>query len=242
MHANRKGHTRWDYRGHGASAPANDLGRLRVADMVGDLRAVLDAAGIGQAPLFGYSMGVQVALEAWRHLPERVTGLALVLGCAGRSFDQLGGRALGAIAATTLRLVPAAVIGAHFWAGSALSPLVHQIAAGLGVFERGMPYRDFQGWYQHLHVIHPATFRGMALGLQAHDAHDLLARVTVPTLVVSGGRDVFVRPAEGASIAAAIPGARLLYLPAATHAAMVGHPAPIATALVALWEEVSRRG
>lgn len=228
----------WDYRGHGASEPARDLGRLGVADMVGDLRAVLDAAGIERAPVFGYSMGVQVALEAWRRLPERIAGLGLVLGCAGRSFDQMGGALLGAVAHRTLRLAPAAVVGAHFQAGSALSPLVHQIAVALGIFERSMPHQDFQGWYAHLPRIHAATFRGMALGLQAHDANDLLPSVTVPTLVVSGGRDVFVRPDEGARIARAIPRARLLHLPDATHAGMVGHRAPIAAALVDLWEEV----
>jgi pimeloyl-ACP methyl ester carboxylesterase len=101
-----------------------------------------------------------------------------------------------------------------------------------------MPHQDFQGWYNHLRRIHPATFRGMALGLQAHDANDLLPFITVPTLVVSGGRDVFVRQSEGARIAKAIPKARLLHLPNATHAGMVGHRAPIAAALVDLWEEV----
>ena len=40
-----------------------------------------------------------------------------------------------------------------------------------------------------------------------HSAEDLLPTVTVPTLVVAGGRDGFTPPERSRSIAQAIPGA-----------------------------------
>ena len=44
-----------------------------------------------------------------------------------------------------------------------------------------------------------------------------LARITVPTLVVHGDRDLMVHPTGGRTTAAAIPGARHVELPGTAH-------------------------
>ena len=53
----------WDYRGLYRSGPPPSLDALQVADQVGDALAVLDHAKADRAWVFGWSMGVQVALE-----------------------------------------------------------------------------------------------------------------------------------------------------------------------------------
>jgi pimeloyl-ACP methyl ester carboxylesterase len=50
---------------------------------VQDLRAVLNHFGIQKAVLLGWSMGVQVSLEAWRQTPAVVQGLVLINGPYG---------------------------------------------------------------------------------------------------------------------------------------------------------------
>jgi len=66
-----------DNRGTGRSD--RPPGSFAVADMVGDVVAVLDAAGIGRAHVLGASLGGMVAQELAITRPERVA--QLVLAC-----------------------------------------------------------------------------------------------------------------------------------------------------------------
>jgi len=66
----------FDNRGTGRSSPAR---RLSVGDMARDAFAVLDAAGVDAAHLYGVSMGGGIVLEMARQRPERVR--SLLLGC-----------------------------------------------------------------------------------------------------------------------------------------------------------------
>jgi len=77
----------FDNRGTGRSGRAR-LG-LRMRDLADDAAAVLDAAGIESADVFGISMGGMIAQElALRH-PRRVRRLALGLCCRSSSRARL---------------------------------------------------------------------------------------------------------------------------------------------------------
>ena len=66
----------FDNRGTGKSSRAR---RLSVGDMARDAFAVMDAAGVDAAHLYGVSMGGGIVLEMARQRPERVR--SLILGC-----------------------------------------------------------------------------------------------------------------------------------------------------------------
>jgi 3-oxoadipate enol-lactonase len=73
-----------DNRGSGHSdRPA---GSFAVADMAGDVVAVLDAAGIGRAHVLGMSLGGLVAQELAIGHPDRVDGLVLAGTTPGWPF------------------------------------------------------------------------------------------------------------------------------------------------------------
>jgi pimeloyl-ACP methyl ester carboxylesterase len=67
----------YDARGHGRSTPAPERA-YRYGDLVGDLRALLDAAGVQRAVLAGASMGAHTALRFALEHPERVAALAII--------------------------------------------------------------------------------------------------------------------------------------------------------------------
>jgi 3-oxoadipate enol-lactonase len=64
----------FDQRWHGRGIRSS---RFRFADCADDVVAVLDALGIDEAVIAGYSMGGAVAQLTWRRHPERVSGLVL---------------------------------------------------------------------------------------------------------------------------------------------------------------------
>lgn len=68
----------YDARGHGASAAPDDPDAYEYADLVEDLRTVLDDHSIGRAALAGVSMGAHTALRFALEEPERVAALVVI--------------------------------------------------------------------------------------------------------------------------------------------------------------------
>jgi len=66
-----------DFSGHGARTA--EAGAFGIPQFAGDLVSFLDAEGITQADIFGYSMGGYVALHAARQHPARI-GSIMTLG------------------------------------------------------------------------------------------------------------------------------------------------------------------
>jgi 3-oxoadipate enol-lactonase len=187
-----------DLRGHGRTPlPAERF------SYVDDVRAVLDELGLERAAVVGASLGGQVGLALATAAPERVS--ALVLLASSLSFDD-----------------PSPELAA-FWAEEERL-LEHGDVEGA----IALSVRDF--------VREPATaalFEDMARRAFAHQlgadvqAGGLpidLAAIAVPTLAVSGGRDVpdFARLAD--RIAAGVPGARRAEVADAGHLIALERP------------------
>ncbi|MAQ17399.1 MAG: alpha/beta hydrolase [Sandaracinus sp.] len=216
----------WDYRGLYRSGPPPSLDALTVEDQTRDALAVLDDAGAERAILFGWSMGVQVALELYRQAPERVRGLVLINGVSGepwRTVMNLGFmgdvlppviRGIGSIPriAETLTRRVVGMPEAVQWAkriGLAARTLdedvFHELAASFGNL-------DMKRYMRTLEL------------LGEHDASDVLGTVDVPTLLIAGDRDLFTPRSAMERMARKIPGAELMVVPGGTHYVAVEFP------------------
>lgn len=71
--------TRYDARGHGESESTADLDGYSWAQLATDQLALADALGIDRYIAAGASMGCGTALHAAVQMPERITGLVLVI-------------------------------------------------------------------------------------------------------------------------------------------------------------------
>jgi len=199
-----------------------------------DLWTVADGAGIRQAVLLGHSMGSQVILEGYRQKPERVLGLAPMLGAAGRVLGSFpgGGRLLpvfrllvelGASHAQPAEQAMRAVLKL---------PGVWEAIRALGVVHPDLcPREDFEPYFEHLSQLDLRGYFALVRDLLSHDASDLLEQVRVPVLVVAAERDLFAPAARSREMAARIPGAELLVLREGSHAALVEQPELVALTL-----------
>jgi len=202
-----------DLRGFGRSTVT--AGEFTMADLAGDLAALLDHLGIDRAAIAGHSMGGYVALAFARAMPHRLAGLALVSSqAAADSPERQAGRhqTADAVAAQGVAVVADAM--------ATKLTAVPELQASL---------RELMLRQRPAGVI--AALRAMAA---REDSTALLGALACPLVLIHGDADVLI-PAERAREAmAAQPAASLTLLPGFGHMPMNEAPEAVAEALRAL--------
>jgi pimeloyl-ACP methyl ester carboxylesterase len=205
-----------DNRGTGQSTAPRGLCRTR--DMAEDALAVLDAAGAGRAFVFGMSMGGMIAQElAVRH-PGRVRALALGATFAGHLRSRkpsLRTRCDLLLSFLGGPRTPRAVL-ARF-----LVSAEYFTADGVG----------FERWLRTAEHAATAVVLAQLAAVARHESAAALARVALPTLILTGTADRLVPPENSRKLAALIPGARLVELRGAGHVFPVERPGETVAAL-----------
>ena len=219
----------WDYRGLYASGPSPRRA-YGIEDHARDLRQLLEHEGVQAPVLLGWSMGVQVMLEAHRADPALARGLIAIHGTPGRPLRTAFGsdvieRILGPIslvmrgagrrfAYTAPSLARSRLVAGTFvWAGQRLGWIAPEID-----FER---FQDVAAEWLGFHLgICAEIFRRMG----EHDASDLLATIRAPALIIAGERDRFTPSEIAREMAGAMPSARLELLPGASHFGLIEYP------------------
>ncbi|KIU50359.1 MULTISPECIES: alpha/beta fold hydrolase [Bradyrhizobium] len=196
----------WDMRGHGQSDYPDNPDAYSEAHTVGDIAALLDAAGADKAVVGGLSLGGYMSLAFHRAHPERVRALLIIDTGPGFKKDD----------AREVWNKRARDTGDRFDHEGldmlkSLSPerasVTHRNARGLALAARGM--------------------------LAQRDARviESLPDIKVPSLVVVGADDT---PFLAASdyMAVKIPGAQKAVIPNAGHAVNIDQPQPFIDAVL----------
>ena len=222
----------WDYRGHGRSErpshpPTADLSIERNAR---DLSCVLDAAGLDAPTLLGHSMGCQVILEFTRCYPDRPRGLVPMFGTYARPLDTFLDWQHSRTAFELLRRIADAggKIGTRMLKPIYANPFTGELGRVAGVIDRFYADRvDIAKYLEHLEHMDAQVFMRMVHLMADHDMTEFLPQIRVPTLVIAGERDIFTPLHRSHAMAENIPGAELLVLAEASHAAIVEDPETI---------------
>ena len=194
----------FDNRGVGRSDRAP--GPYTTAEMADDAVAVLNAAGADRAHIYGISLGGMIAQEIALGHPGRVDRLVLGATTPG------GARAIAADANTLAFFQRRGQMPAEeaVWAS-----VPYNYAARTRAEHGDLIAQDIR---QRLRFpIETAPYAAQLAAALGHDAHDRLASIAAPTLVVHGTEDVMVPPANGRLLADLIPGAQLVELAGAAH-------------------------
>jgi pimeloyl-ACP methyl ester carboxylesterase len=197
----------WDEPGAGRSSavPAD----FTLADYAACLGAVIEAVALGPAHVAGLSWGGTVALELYRHHPERVATLVLADTYAGwkGSLPEEEVRARIDGVREMLAAPPEAVDPTlpGLFAGDPPAEFVPLLAA---------MDRD----------VRPESM-GVALSLMAEaDLNDLLPHVAVPTLLIWGELDARSPLDVAREFERAIPDAKLAVIPHSGHMSNLEQP------------------
>jgi 3-oxoadipate enol-lactonase len=208
-----------DNRGSGLShLPAGSFG---VADMAGDVVAVLDDAGIRRAHTMGVSLGGMIAQELAVDHPDRVGGLVLVSTMPGWPFAYPMPAVSVRLFAATRTMTREAALRRH--AENALSAYT---------IERQPEVVDQLVDVQRSRQADPRAVSAQAAAGARYAGRLRQTRIRARTLVVQGTADTVVDPGNGKLLADRIPGARLLIFPDLGHLLFWEDPDGFATAVI----------
>ena len=196
---------RYDHRGHGGSPVPP--GPYSLADLGGDVLALLDRLGLVRVHLGGMSLGGMVSMWVAANAPERVD--RLVLMC------------------TSARLGPP-----EMWAERAAVARAEGVAAlAEGALARWLPdgfARSRPSVAAELRAMLTATpaegYAGCCAAIEGMDLEPDLPRIEAETLVIAGLADQATPPSHAERIAAGIPYARLELVGGAAHLANIARP------------------
>lgn len=188
-------------------------------DMAADVIGLMDTLSIGKAHIVGLSMGGAIAQEIAINYPERVLSLTSIMATTGNPRLPQPTRE-----ATAMLLAPAPKTKEEY---------IRRFASNWKIL-RGASFpqdeaRDLERAERtYARGLNPAGVgRQLRAILASGDRTSRLARVKARTLCIHGTIDPLVKPEHGKSVAASIPGAKLLLVEG------MGHALPIP-----MWQKV----
>jgi 3-oxoadipate enol-lactonase len=177
-------------------------GPYSIATMAADTAAVLDAAGVASAHVFGVSMGGMIAQEFALQFPARTR--SLILGCTspGGPF---------AIRAESKVIDILRVRGmTPEQARTAILPYIYDASTQQALIAEDVNLR--RNW-----LPSSEGYTAQLQAIPAWEAYSRIAQITAPTLLIHGRSDGLIPAGNGELIARQIPGARLVLLEHASH-------------------------
>jgi pimeloyl-ACP methyl ester carboxylesterase len=184
-------------------------GIYSIPTMAADVIAVLNAAGVQSAHVFGASMGGMIAQEIALLYPERVR--SLILGCTaagGPHAIQPGPEVLQALMRVGMTREESNAV---------FAPFLYDADTPRERIEEDMAIR--LQWFPDA-----LGYMGQLQGIWGWEAHSRLSQIVAPTLVLHGETDILIPAANARLIANRITGARLVSIPRAGHVFWTDQP------------------
>lgn len=209
----------FDNRGSGQSGTPT---QTTVGEMAEDAVAVMDAAGIDQAHIYGASMGGGIAMELAMNNPERVT--SLTLGCTAIATPELRKPPIGRL----LRWLPFLLI----------AKLRNNLLYGPACPADARAHDEAVLAQE---VVNPVGVRVQAAAVKSYRTSlQAAARLDMPALVLHGTKDFVVPHFLGEEIANTLPNSRLVSFEGAGHSYIVAAKQESNAAVIDFLDEVDR--
>lgn len=217
----------WDYRGLFNSDIPKDASSYAVKTHCLDLATLIRLEGVDPFILAGWSMGVQVSLEYYRLFPEQVKGLILVCGTYGRPFETAFHAKIPKVILEELtRFFHKQHKLVEYIMRKGLNHIdVVRWGKLLGFLARQTDEKVVRTLVDHfISSLNMEVYFQILDALARHDAEEVLEKIDVPTLIITGDKDFFTPMSLAEEMHRRIKGSELLIVPGGSHYAPVEYP------------------
>lgn len=216
----------WEPRGCYRSEKPADITRLTVDDHIEDGLAVVRDLGWDRERFVtgGWSMGVELGLELYHHMPRNVLGLILING----AFEHVLSTAFGLPKAD---VVFRSLLQAFHKAGGVVGPITSylftrdwaiRLVRSLGLVTANEEY--FGEVVQDFKDLDFGTYFLMIKRMDEHSSRPILPTVRVPTLITAGSADKMTPVSVARTMRDMIDESELFLIPNGTHYSTIEYP------------------
>jgi pimeloyl-ACP methyl ester carboxylesterase len=179
--------------------------------------AFIDALGLEQVDVLGFSIGGMVAQEIVLQAPDRVRKLILV-GTGPRGADMSNSQSAAIFAQT---YDPPE----HLWLKVHFSPSAASQAAGFAFLDRKLRRRDRDPLVSQQTIEAQRAAIGKYMAYRNIDGYlEYLKDIRQPTLVVQGSNDVIIPTFNSYVLQQSLPNAQLIIYPDSNHGSFYQYP------------------
>lgn len=201
-----------DNRGSGRTTVSPDSGDRSIETFAADVLRLLDGLGLEKVHLVGASMGGMIVQQFAVTHPERLASLTVACSHCG-----------GEAAVSAPDEVVQKLLGAAEGTAEALRRSLEAVAHPDSFAERPEVLEYYQ-WTKQEWPHPPPEIQRRMEAISAFDVADAIRRIEVPTLVITGAKDVLVPVENSRRIAERIPGARLALVEGGGHIFFLEQP------------------
>lgn len=234
----------FDYRAHHKSQIPVNPEALKLEDLAQDVLLLLDHLEIPSAHFVGHSFGVQILVKLYDVAPERLKSLTFINGFVRNPLSGMFGNDLATRFFEYFRagyeLLPETLTA--IWKMAVQNPLSVQLSALAGGFNLSLTaLKDIQIYARGVASMDLPSFIKMFEYMMNYDGTDVLKKIRVPTLVISGNRDSVTPVKIQEEIHLQIAGSEYLMVPYGSHCTQLDMPDLVNLRLAQFLEQISKK-
>lgn len=217
----------FDYRGHHQTAAPEDSKNLSLEATCKDLQGLLDHLGIERASFWGHSYGVQVLLRFYDLFPEKVDDLVFINGFAKNPLKGMFGidtiEPVFKFFKESHKMMPATF--SSLWKTAVTNPLAIPISSLLGGFNMNLTnLKDIEVYARAVGAMDLNLFLELFDEMLNYDGSEVLDRIKVPTLIISGTKDGVTPRDHQEQMHRRIHGSQFVEVPYGSHCTQLDLP------------------
>lgn len=217
----------FDLRGHQKSNPVVNLSELTMDSLSQDLLGLMDHLKIKKAHAMGHSFGVPILINSYRLQPERFKSFTFINGFAKNPIKGMFGLD---VVEPFYRFVRQQYktqpdLWNSLWKVAIDNPMSMTIAALAGGFNlRLTQFKDIEVYMRGVARLNLQVFLDLFESLMNYDGEVTLPDIKIPTLVLSGERDMVTPLKFQTHMKDLIPDSEFVLVPYGSHCTQLDFP------------------